>query len=200
MNAKIVIFAKAPVAGRVKTRLIPVLGEAGAATLACAMLRDTVAQAIAAGLGVPELCASPAPGSDDWRGLLPSGVDATDQGDGDLGERLSRAAARGVAGGAPVLLIGTDCPDLNAERLRDAAAMLETHDAVIMPATDGGYVLLGLARYDPSLFAGIAWSTDTVARDTIARVEALGWSLHMGETLRDIDEPGDLARRSERHG
>lgn len=192
MRTRIVIFAKAPVAGRVKTRLIPALGEAGAARLAQAMLRDTVGHAIAAGLGVPELCVSPGPGSPDWDGSLPTGVDATDQGEGDLGARMARAAARVIGGGASVLLIGTDCPDLDANRLRDAAARLATHDAVIHPAVDGGYVLLGLARFDRSLFEGIAWSTDVVAAETIARVEALGWSLHVGDTMRDIDEPADL--------
>lgn len=192
MTPRIVIFAKAPVAGRVKTRLIPALGEAGAARLAAAMLRDTVEQAVAAGLGVPELCAAPAPNASGWAGLLPGGVEVSDQGEGDLGARLMRAAARVIGGGLPVLLIGTDCPDLTAGRLREAAAMLATHDAVITPAHDGGYVLLGLARYDPSLFEGIAWSTDSVARDTIARVEALGWSLHVGDSLRDVDEPADL--------
>lgn len=192
VNARIVIFAKAPLAGQAKTRLIPALGEQGAAALAERMLRDTVAHAVAAGLGVPELCASPGPGAAAWDGLLPPEVEMTDQGIGDLGERLARAAERVVGGGSAVLLVGTDCPTLDAGRLRAAAVELATHDAVIYPATDGGYVLLGLARFDASLFRGIAWSTDTVARDTIARVCARGWSLHVGDTLHDIDEPADL--------
>jgi glycosyltransferase A (GT-A) superfamily protein (DUF2064 family) len=92
-----------------------------------------------------------------------------------------------------VLLIGSDCPELDADRLRTAAAHLETHDAVIHPARDGGYVLLGLTRFDPLLFSDIAWSTGSVAATTIARIRALGWSLHIGETLRDVDEPEDLS-------
>ncbi len=190
---RIVIFAKAPVPGSVKTRLIPVLGEAGAARLAQRMLADTVANAQAAGLAPPELCASPDSDDPSWAGHLPDGIRLSDQGPGDLGERLAEAAKRVIEGGERVLLIGTDCPELDGKRLGEAAAQLDLHDAVIHPALDGGYVLLGLARTDPSLFADIAWSTDTVAATTIARIRALGWSLLVGETLTDIDEPADLS-------
>ncbi len=186
---RVVIFAKAPVAGRVKTRLIPVLGADGAAALAARMLRDTLSQ-VRASASAFELCVDP-PGSD-WPTDLPADVWCTDQGPGDLGERLARAAERVIAAGESVLLIGTDCPSLDADRLRDAAARLEAHDAVMLPAQDGGYVLLGLSRFDASLFADVAWSTDTVAATTAQRIAARGWSLFVGETLRDIDEPADL--------
>ncbi|MDQ3077522.1 MAG: TIGR04282 family arsenosugar biosynthesis glycosyltransferase [Pseudomonadota bacterium] len=190
--ARIVIFAKAPVPGRVKTRLIPVLGEEGAAELAARMLGDTVAHALGAGLGTPELCATPAPDNAAWAGHLPTGVRLSDQGPGDLGQRMAAAARRVVGGGARILLIGTDCPELDAKRLAEAALQLDKHDAVIHPARDGGYALLGLARTDASLFDDIAWSTDGVAAATIARIKALGWSLFVGDTLRDVDEPADL--------
>lgn len=189
---RIVIFAKAPVPGAVKTRLIPALGEAGAARLAERMLRRTIAAAASAGLGEPELCAAPHPRSAEWTPFRRSGLRMTAQGRGDLGTRLARAASRVVAGGENVLLIGSDCPELDPGRLTAAAAALRTHDAVIHPAHDGGYALLGLTRFHPSLFTGIAWSTDTVANDTVARIHALGWSLRTCETLRDIDEPADL--------
>ncbi len=206
---RIVIFAKAPVPGMVKTRLVPALGEVGAALLAQRMLADTIDRALAAGLANCELCATPHPSDPQWTGHLPAagrltgerlagvrsaGVRLADQGKGDLGQRLAAAATRVLNGGERVLLIGTDCPDLDAARLSDAAAQLDRHDAVIIPATDGGYVLLGLARTDPSLFADIAWSTSTVAETTIARIRTLGWSLFIGETLSDIDEPADLDR------
>jgi hypothetical protein len=184
-----IIFAKAPVAGAVKTRLIPALGAEGAAALARQMLHRTCEQALAANIGPVELCVSPDAAHPDWNGHVPPGVEITRQGDGDLGERLWRAVQRW---GAPLMLIGTDCPDLDARRLRAAAAMLASHDAMIHPTADGGYALLGLNRFDPSLFADIKWSSATVAQDSIARIEALGWSLHIGETLRDIDEPEDL--------
>jgi len=189
---RIVVFAKAPVAGCVKTRLIPVLGEAGAARLAQRMLADTVAHALAAGLATPELCATPHPDDPAWTGLLPTGVRLSDQGPGDLGQRLAAAATRVIDGGERILLIGTDCPELDGKRLGEASAQLESHDAVIHPARDGGYVLLGLACTDPSLFDDIAWSTDAVAATTIARIRALGWSLFVGDILSDIDEPADL--------
>ena len=192
MATRIVIFAKAPVPGKVKTRLIPALGEAGAARLARQMLADTVAYAHAAGLGVPELCATPPPDDPSWVGHLPAGMLFSDQGPGDLGQRLAAAATRVIGHGERILLIGTDCPELDGNRLGKAAAQLERHDAVIHPARDGGYVLLGLARTDPSLFDDIAWSTDTVAATTIARIEALGWSLWVGDTMSDIDDPADL--------
>ena len=192
---RIVIFAKAPVPGQAKTRLIPALGALGAAQLAARMLAATAVQAVAADLGQPELCATPAPGSSAWDGHRPDGVQMTDQGPGDLGERLARAASRVLAAGQRVLLIGSDCPELDAGRLRASARELDSHDAVIDPAHDGGYALLGLRLFDPSLFESIPWSTSAVAAITISRIRALGWSLHIGDTLRDIDEPEDLSPR-----
>jgi rSAM/selenodomain-associated transferase 1 len=184
---RIVIFAKAPAAGRVKTRLIPALGAEGAAALAGEMLAATVEEALAAGLAV-ELCGEP--DSARWHEARP-GLTLTAQGEGGLGERLARAAER-VLGEDRILLIGSDCPELHRGRLRAAAEALEDHDAVIHPALDGGYALLGLKRFDGSVFKGIDWSTARVAAQTMARIEALGWSLHVGEALRDVDEPADL--------
>ena len=192
-RTRIIIFAKAPVPGRAKTRLIPALGEVGAARLAHRMLLATVKEAIAANLSVPELCVDPHPQDEAWQGFLPGEhMRITAQGEGDLGERLARAAKRTILLGENALLIGTDCPGLDAERLRAAAVALATHDAVIHPTEDGGYALLGLTRFDSSLFEGIAWSTEQVAAETIARIEALGWTLLVGDTLRDVDEPADL--------
>jgi rSAM/selenodomain-associated transferase 1 len=184
---RIIIFAKAPVPGRVKTRLIPALGAEGAAALARDMLERTVEEALATGLAT-ELCGEPDPG--EWHEAGKE-LELTAQGQGDLGERLARAAER-VLAEQPVLLIGADCPELGRERLRAASAALEDHDSVIHAAHDGGYALLGLRRFDSSIFENIDWSTSSVAAQTIARIEALGWSLHMGEMLRDVDEPGDL--------
>ena len=190
---RIVIFAKAPVPGKAKTRLIPALGPIGAARLAHRMLLRTIEEAEAAGLSIPELCTTPHPYDPEWRPFLPDAqIRCTDQGDGGLGDRLARAAKRVTLLGEHVLLIGTDCPELDRHRLRAAAEMLASHDAVIHPAADGGYALLGLAKCDPAIFQGIAWSTPSVAADTISRIEALGWSLHIGDTLRDVDEPQDL--------
>ena len=184
--ARIVIFAKAPVAGRVKTRLIPALGAEGAAALARQMLERTLAEALASGLRV-ELCGEPDAGLWSQAPVL-----RTAQGEGDLGARLARAAARVLAEGEWPLLIGADCPALDRQRLAVAAAALEAHDAAIHPAADGGYVLLGLRRFDASLFEEMPWSTDAVGERTVAAIRALGWSLWSGDTLADVDEPADL--------
>jgi rSAM/selenodomain-associated transferase 1 len=202
-QVRILIFAKAPIPGQVKTRLIPALGAMGAARLARRLLQHTLEQALAAGLGPVELCASPAVTHPDWAGLAPplakqkgawaaSGLETSDQGRGDLGARLARAARRHLDAGQRVLLIGTDCPALSAQRLRKAAAALDGHEAAIYPARDGGYVLLGLRAFDPSLFADLPWSTAAVADLTLARLHALNWRVWVGEELADIDEPADL--------
>jgi hypothetical protein len=193
---RIIVFAKAPRPGLAKTRLIPALGAAGAAALAARMLAHTLDQALASGVGEVELCAAPAPWDATWDGIeLPDGIARTAQGEGDLGERMARAAQRAGEEGEPcagVLLIGTDCPALDAACLRQAANALREADAVIAPTADGGYALLGLRRFDASLFADIAWSTPTVAAATLARLDALGWSCTRLPLLHDIDEPADL--------
>lgn len=192
LTTRVVIFAKAPVPGKVKTRMIPLLGSVGAALLAQRMLADTVGHALAAGLSVPEVCVAPDANDLQWEGKLPTGVRLSNQGPGDLGDRLAAAARRVIDCGERILLIGTDCPELDSKRLVEAAEQLESHDAVIHPARDGGYVLLGLRCTDSSLFKNIAWSTNTVAASTVARIRTLGWSLLVGETMSDIDEPADL--------
>jgi uncharacterized protein len=184
---RIVIFAKQPVPGRVKTRLVPALGAEGAARLAREMLERTIEEALATGFTV-ELCGEPAAAR--WHEPRP-GLTLTAQGEGQLGERLARAAER-VVGDDRILLIGSDCPELDRRLLRAAAGALEGHDAMLHPAHDGGYALLGLKRFDRSIFEGIDWSTSAVAAQTMAKIDALGWSLHVGETLRDVDEPEDL--------
>ena len=193
-SPRVIVFAKAPVAGLAKTRLIPALGEQGAARLAASMLTHALDQALASGVGPVELCVTPAPHDSKWSGQLPrsGSLSLSDQGTGDLGERMARAARRALDEGQPVLLMGTDCPDLTAERIRSAATCLLTSDAVLVPAFDGGYVLLGLNRFDDSLFSDIAWSTSSVAHATRARIEGLGWSLTAAQALHDIDEPDDL--------
>ena len=193
---RIIVFAKAPRPGLAKTRLIPALGAAGAAALAARMLAHTLDQALASDVGAVELCVAPAPGDAAWQGVeLPEGLALTAQGAGDLGARMARAAQRAIEAGdacAGVLLIGTDCPALDAACLRQAANALGEADAVIAPTADGGYALLGLRRFDASLFADIAWSTSTVATTTMARLDALDWHCMHLPLMRDIDEPVDL--------
>ena len=192
---RIIIFAKAPLPGFAKTRLIPALGQDGAARLARRMLHGTLSSAIGAMVGPVGLCVTPDIASPSWVGMdIPRGVEVSAQGDGDLGARLARAVQRGLEHGEPVILIGTDCIEMSVALLRSAAAALEHKNAIIHPAADGGYVLLGLARFHPLLFEDMAWSTDRVAAETVGRVRRLGWSLEVGAPLHDIDEPDDLWR------
>lgn len=191
---RIVIFAKAPIAGFAKTRLIPALGAHGAAALARQMLSHMLHHAQAAGAQAVELCMSPAPSDPAWQSVaLPQAVEQTDQGDGDLGARMSRAVERALAlQQGPVLVIGTDCPALTADQLHEASRQLEHHNAALIPAADGGYVLIGLQAPCPSLFSDMAWSTEVVASETLHRMANLGLRVWQGPVLHDIDEPLDL--------
>lgn len=190
---RIVIFAKAPQPGFAKTRLIPALGAQGAADLARRMLEHTLDKALAANLGHVELCVTPAAVDLAWQTLaLRDALQWSDQGEGDLGEKMARAAQRVLESGESVLLIGTDCPQLSVDHLRRAASALGQADAALFPTFDGGYALLGLKRFHPSLFANMAWSTDSVAFETLRRLEQLGWTVQNEPMLHDIDEPEDL--------
>ncbi|MGV8892507.1 MAG: TIGR04282 family arsenosugar biosynthesis glycosyltransferase [Burkholderiaceae bacterium] len=192
-TVRIVIFAKAPLPGFAKTRLIPALGAQGAADLARRMLQHTLHKALAANLGHVELCATPSAADPMWEALaLPDAVQWSDQGEGDLGQRMARATQRVLESGESVLLIGTDCPQLSADHLRQAASALGQVDAALFPTFDGGYALLGLKRFHPSLFSNIAWSTDSVAFETLCRLRQLGWTVQSQPMLHDIDEPADL--------
>jgi hypothetical protein len=194
----IIIFAKAPCPGTVKTRLMPTLGAEGAAQLAAMMLAHTIDKALMADVGPVELCMSPDPGDAQWCGVtLPAGIVVTAQGEGDLGARMARAAQRGLTQIGAVLLIGTDCPKLSVAQLRAAAQAMHGVDSIIHPTADGGYALLGLRRVDDYLFSNIAWGTDEVAYATLCKLGELGWSTQVGALLHDIDEPRDLERLPE---
>jgi rSAM/selenodomain-associated transferase 1 len=190
---RIIVFAKAPQPGFAKTRLIPLLGAEAAAKLAQQMLSNTLFNALAADIGTVELCSTPKIDDIAWQGIaLPVGIEITDQGEGDLGARLACASERAIENTGFVLLVGTDCVEMSATLLREAAQSLHEHDAVIHCTADGGYALLGLKRYSAVLFSDMPWSTDAVASITIARIEQLGWSLHVGQLLHDVDGPQDL--------
>ena len=194
-SARLVVFAKAPQAGQVKTRLTPALGAEGASALAHRMLAHVLQQALQANAGPVELCMSPPPGDAAWNQIdIPAGVLRTAQGEGDLGERMARAVRRVTAEvGLPVLLMGSDCPALTTDVLQAAARRLQTHDALLVPVADGGYVLIGLKSPCPALFDQMPWSTASVATETLSRMAALGFKVWCGPLLHDIDEPADLA-------
>ncbi|MDL2338296.1 MAG: TIGR04282 family arsenosugar biosynthesis glycosyltransferase [Pseudomonadota bacterium] len=202
---RVIVMAKAPVAGHAKTRLIPALGAAGAAALAERLLDHAVRQAVAADIGPVDLCGAPEcnhatadPGAHPafvrLREQLP--IELTAQGTGDLGERMHRAFERvlGSTHGNPrhALLIGTDAPALDAALLNETADALNRTDAVFVPAHDGGYVLVGLRRPAIQLFEQMRWSTPTVMACTRERLAAAGLRHVELPPLHDIDEPADL--------
>ena len=190
---RIVIFAKAPLAGLAKTRLIPALGAQGAAYLAQQLLIHSVEQALAADVGTVELCVTPSKQHAVWDELqLSKKLQWSNQGAGDLGDRLARVALQSIANGEVVLLMGTDCPSLTAERIAEAARALTTRDTCLIPVSDGGYALLGLNYHVPNAFIDMPWSTAAVARLTRERILAKGHTFHELAGLHDIDEPEDL--------
>ena len=192
-HTRIIVFAKAPQPGFAKTRLIPALGAERAAGLARQMLFNTLHEALAANIGPVELCVTPEFNQAAWQGIqLPSGIEISDQGEGDLGVRLARASEHALENSGAVLLIGTDCVELSSVLLREAAQALHEYEAIIHCTADGGYALLGIKRFEPFLFSDMPWSTDAVAGTTLARIRQIGWSVHVGETLHDVDEPEDL--------
>ena len=182
-SVRVALFTRWPEAGKAKTRLIPALGAQGAADLHRRLTEKAVQTVRAAGLALEIRSTGAAPAAfRDWL----SGAETVDQGEGDLGERLARAAQT-----LPVLLLGADIPGLLPRHLIAAAAALTDHPAVIGPASDGGYWLLGLSVPMPALFLDVEWGTATVLATTLARLPAGTPRL---ETLDDLDTPEDLAR------
>ena len=193
-HCAVIVMAKAPVPGYAKTRLIPAIGAVRAAQLADRLLHHAVDVALQAYLGPVDLCCAP----DAQHALLQAhraqpGLVLSDQGEGDLGERMSRAFDRWWPLADRVLMTGTDAPALGAQVLRCAAQALDDVDAVFVPAFDGGYALVGLRHAAPGLFRDVAWSTARVMSTTRAHLAAAGMRHVELETLADIDEPADLA-------
>jgi rSAM/selenodomain-associated transferase 1 len=192
LTTPIIVFAKAPTPGEVKTRLTPALGAAGAAALHERLVHRTLATAAAAALGPVELCCAPEVTHPFLVACAHAhSADLGEQGPGDLGRRMHRAFAR--APGA--ILIGCDCPALTPAYLRAAAASLAAgDDAVLGPAEDGGYVLIALARADRSLFERVDWGGADVLETTRERLRGLRWRWRELATLWDVDRPEDLLR------
>ena len=188
-----IVFAKAPVPGFAKTRLIPALGAQGAARLAERLLEEALRQALASAIGPVLLCCTPDASHAAFKRMAQQfAVTLSLQGEGDLGQRMRRALDAALQGHSRVVLIGTDAPRLDAAVLRQAADALLGHDAVFGPAADGGYTLVGLSRPAPYLFEGIAWSTPQVMAQTRERIAQQRLRHAELPELHDIDEPADL--------
>jgi uncharacterized protein len=190
----IAVLAKAPVPGFASTRLIPAIGAHGAAVLQERMTERTVATALEAGVGPVTLWGAPDAGHDSFlKMVVHRPITLRPQAQGDLGARMLAATS---AAAGPVLVIGTDCPALTAVHLRGAARALrdEGADVVLIPAEDGGYVLIGTRAAYPQLFSGIPWSTPRVLPETRTRVIAQRLRLAELPPLWDVDTEKDLAR------
>jgi rSAM/selenodomain-associated transferase 1 len=176
-RTEVIVFAREPRAGRVKTRLIPLLGADGAVRLHARLAARTLATARAARLGAVAR----------WGTRRQRGV--------DLGARMRHAFERTLRRAPRAVLVGTDCLVLRPADLRRAARWLAGGaDAVLAPAEDGGYALIALRRVAPQLFAGIEWGSDRVMAQTRERLAALGWRWRELPEVWDVDRPEDVAR------
>lgn len=196
MKRALMIFAKAPVPGFAKTRLIPVLGEQGAADLHGELCARTIKH-----------CVSPS----EWSTFLWCAPDQNhaffqqqkerhslsllSQCEGDLGTKMFCAFEQTLQEYDQVVIVGTDCPEMEAARVRQAfAALSRGVAAVVNPADDGGYVLLGLTQVKSELFNGIGWGKNSVWTETRQKLAALGIDYEQLETLWDVDDSVGLQR------
>ncbi len=183
----LVLFAKYPVPGYAKTRLIPALGPEGSARVHKHLTERTVATLLASG-GVTEIRHAGASAAE-FRGWLGDAPVLVEQVEGGLTERLIDAA-RPTAH----IFFGADTPDLTVGIVDAAMAALGTHDVVLGPAVDGGYYLIGMTKARHELLTDMPWSTSEVFPETIRRCEALGLSVAILPVLSDCDTPADLER------
>jgi uncharacterized protein len=193
-SAIISIFAKAPIPGEVKTRLIPALSAEHAALFHTALVERAIEVAQEADADV-EICCSPdithsffQTSEEDFE------VSLSVQGEGDLGTRMLRALNRLLEHHDATIIIGADCLAFTVAHLERAITALETHDVVLTPAEDGGYVLIGARQTHPDMFDNIAWGTETVLAAQRSALAAANLSWQELETLWDIDRPEDLPR------
>ncbi len=200
-NCHLLVFARVPALGRVKSRLAAGVGQPAALAVYRELLAITNAAILEADVPATVWLA-------DTAAAEPTAAEAREwaahaarcQPEGDLGARMTTAFAAAFAAGAGrVAIIGTDCPGLRGRHLTQAFAALETADVVLGPATDGGYYLLGLRQPQPALFANKTWSTDSVLADTLADAHRLHLRVALLPELRDVDNAEDLAAWNAAH-
>jgi rSAM/selenodomain-associated transferase 1 len=189
---KLVILTKPVRVGLGKTRLAPELGEHRVAELVRAFIVDTYQGALGL-VNVRVIIALSEPGP---LPELEPPPEVWEQGPGDLGERMGRVARRALSSGEPwVILIGSDAPGLPKARLEEAASALDRgHPAVLGPARDGGYYLLGLRSCEEGLLSNLSWSTETTLDETRLRLQAHGMTPYLTGEWFDVDRPEDLRR------
>ncbi|MCW5313728.1 DUF2064 domain-containing protein [Nostoc sp. KVJ3] len=191
----LIIFTRYPEPGKTKTRLIPALGNFGAVNLQRKMTEHTISQvqelqkAIAISMEV-RFAGGNSQLMQNWLGL---DLVYQSQGEGDLGSRMARSLFDAFQSGAEkAIIIGTDCPGVNAQILTTAFEKLQTFDLVLGPAIDGGYYLIGLRQPIPELFINIEWGTAQVFQKTVDIAQKLNLSHTNLSPLADVDRPEDL--------
>ncbi len=190
----LLIFAKAPIPGQVKTRLQYQLGPLGCAKLHEQLTLTTLEMACSSRIAPVELWCTPDTTHPFFQHCLATFPITlkTQQGE-NLGSRLHNALTQTAEDCESTVIIGTDCPDMDSTYLESAFLALEnSHDLVLGPAKDGGYVLIGTKQAESTLFTDINWGTDRVLAQTRAAVQLVEWSWTELPTLRDIDRPEDL--------
>ena len=191
----LLVFARVPIPGRVKTRLIPTLGEAGATAVYRRLLRDTLASCARVRNVRRELWLDQStsdPELNDTAARL--GLSLHLQRGTDLGTRMQHAFVDVFDRAHSAVLIGSDCPEYDRDYIEAAFGALEHHDAVLGPAADGGYVLIGLKRVETHLFSDIPWGTADVLETTRNRLRRLRWTWLELDIKQDVDEAQDLLR------
>lgn len=196
MKRRLVIFTRFPEPHKAKTRLIPALGPQRAAAVGRDMTQHTLAcvRELAKDFGVAAEVRFEGGDPERMAAAFGNGFPYRRQGTGDLGCRMERAFAEAFCEGAErIVIIGTDCPEITPDLIRESFERLATCDLVLGPATDGGYYLIGLRRPAPRLFTDIPWGTERVLEQTLRRAEELGLAVCHLKTLSDVDRPEDLA-------
>lgn len=195
LKKKLIIFTRYPVPGRTKTRLTPALGATEAADLQRWMSERTIQtaaklaaqSAIAVEIHYTGTCV------DQMRNWLGIHHQYREQGDGNLGDRMSRAIAASCGDGyQQVIIIGSDCPRLSAPIIAQGFSRLTNHDLVLGPARDGGYYLIGLTRPCPELFTNRSWGSKLLLAETISGARQLALKFYLLKELADVDRPEDL--------
>jgi rSAM/selenodomain-associated transferase 1 len=194
-RGRLLVFARDPIPGQAKTRLIPVLGPEGAAALHARLTRQTLKTACSLDDIPVTLCCTPDTESGFFRRCREDfPLELYLQHGENLGQRMLDALQAALKKADWAILMGTDCPGLSANDLQQACRILEQHDAVLGPAHDGGYYLLGVKSPSRELLRNIPWGTDRVADLTRSRMHALGWSHQELRLQHDLDRPEDLSR------
>lgn len=195
-DSAIFIFAKAPIAGTVKTRLIPAIGADRACQLHHRLITMTVTNAVNSQLADVQLWVGSNPEHAAFIKLQQDHqIEIKTQQGANLGERMCHAMETGLKTYRQVIIVGTDCPFIEKSHYDDSFTQLinKQRDSVIIPALDGGYVLIGLSRVDKTLFENINWGEEDVFSDTKKALETLNYDAYYPSPLADIDRPEDLS-------